>query len=42
MAVAVPLFRHMAGDGWRFAELPTWHWSMLSRPAELTEILLSG
>jgi pimeloyl-ACP methyl ester carboxylesterase len=34
-----PLMRHMAGDRWRFAELPTWHWAMLSRPAELAEIL---
>jgi pimeloyl-ACP methyl ester carboxylesterase len=39
MAGTAPLFRHMAGDGWRFAELPTWHWPMLSRPDDLTEIL---
>lgn len=39
MAATVPLCRHMAGDGWRFEELPTWHWSMLSRPTELAEIL---
>jgi hypothetical protein len=24
---------------WRYQELPTWHWPMLSRPAELAEIL---
>ena len=39
MAGTAPLFRHMAGDGWEFAELPTWHWPMLSRPAELAGIL---
>jgi pimeloyl-ACP methyl ester carboxylesterase len=39
MAATAPLFRHMAGDGWRFAELPTWHWPMLSRPADLAAIL---
>jgi hypothetical protein len=42
MAAAAPLFEHMAGDGWRFAELPTWHWPMLSRPVELAEILRDG
>ena len=41
MAATAPLFQHMAGDRWRFAELPTWHWPMLSRPAELAEILAS-
>ncbi|BCJ40165.1 hypothetical protein GCM10010168_30230 [Actinoplanes ianthinogenes] len=39
MAATVPLCRHLAGDAWRFAELPTWHWPMLSRPAELARIL---
>jgi hypothetical protein len=39
MAGAAPMFRHMAGEAWRFAELPTWHWPMLSRPAELADIL---
>lgn len=39
MAASAPLFRHMAGDGWTFAELPTWHWPMLSRPNELVDIL---
>lgn len=39
MAATVPLCRHMAGDTWRFEELPTWHWPMLSRPAELAAIL---
>jgi pimeloyl-ACP methyl ester carboxylesterase len=39
MAAAMPLCRHMAGDSWRYEELPTWHWPMLSRPAELAQIL---
>lgn len=39
MAGTAAVFRHMAGEGWRFAELPTWHWPMLSRPAELVAIL---
>jgi pimeloyl-ACP methyl ester carboxylesterase len=39
MAANVAVARHMAGDGWRYQELPTWHWPMLSRPAELAEIL---
>ena len=39
LAATVPLCRHMAGDGWHFEELPTWHWPMFSRPAELAAIL---
>ncbi|MGC9666057.1 alpha/beta fold hydrolase [Planosporangium sp. 12N6] len=39
MAATLPLYRHMAGDGWRYEELPTWHWPMLSRPIELAAIL---
>lgn len=39
MAAADPVFRHMAGERWRFVELPTWHWPMLSRPLDLAEIL---
>jgi pimeloyl-ACP methyl ester carboxylesterase len=39
MAANNPLCRHMAGDSWRYEELPTWHWPMLSRPAELSQIL---
>jgi pimeloyl-ACP methyl ester carboxylesterase len=35
----VPMFRHMAGEQWQFEELPTWHWPMFTRPAELAEIL---
>ena len=36
LAASEPMFRHMAGEGWRFVELPTWHWPMLSRPTGLT------
>ena len=39
MAAAMPIARHMAGDSWRYEELPTWHWPMLSRPVELAAIL---
>jgi pimeloyl-ACP methyl ester carboxylesterase len=39
MAASAPMLRHMAGDAWRFVELPTWHWPMLSRPADLADIL---
>jgi pimeloyl-ACP methyl ester carboxylesterase len=42
MAATVPLCRHMAGDGWRFEELPTWHWPMFSRPDDLAAILHSS
>jgi pimeloyl-ACP methyl ester carboxylesterase len=39
MAATLPLCRHMTGQTWRFEELPTWHWPMLSRPIELAAIL---
>jgi pimeloyl-ACP methyl ester carboxylesterase len=39
MAAAMPLARHMAGDLWRYEELPTWHWPMFSRPDDLASIL---
>jgi pimeloyl-ACP methyl ester carboxylesterase len=42
LAASAPLFRHMTGDHWRFEELPTWHWPMFSRPADLAEILHSS
>jgi pimeloyl-ACP methyl ester carboxylesterase len=35
-----PLFRGLAGPNWRFVELPTGHWAMFSRPADLAELLL--
>jgi pimeloyl-ACP methyl ester carboxylesterase len=34
-----PMFQHMAGDQWQYAELPTSHWPMFTRPAELAELL---
>jgi pimeloyl-ACP methyl ester carboxylesterase len=39
MATTMPIARHMSGDQWQHAELPTWHWPMLSRPSELAAIL---
>ena len=35
-----PLFRGLAGPEWRFAELATGHYPMLSRPEDLAELLL--
>jgi pimeloyl-ACP methyl ester carboxylesterase len=34
------LFRGLAGSEWRFTELPTGHYPMLSRPEDLAELLL--
>jgi len=34
------LFRGLAGPEWRFAELPTGHYPILSRPEDLAELLL--
>jgi len=39
MAQHVPLFAHMVDGDWTYVELPTWHWPMVSRPAELAEAL---
>jgi len=39
LAGTVPAFRHMDGDGWTYRDLPTWHWPMVSRPADLADIL---
>jgi len=35
-----PVFRELAGPGWRFVELPTGHWPMFSRPGDLADVLL--
>jgi pimeloyl-ACP methyl ester carboxylesterase len=35
-----PIFRELAGPNWRFVELPTGHWPMLSRPGDLAGLLL--
>lgn len=42
MAPHVPLFAHMIQGDWTYAELPTWHWPMVSRPVELAEVLDSA
>ena len=39
MAATVPAFQHMDGDPWTYRELPTWHWPMFTRPAELADLL---
>ena len=39
LAASVPLMRHMDGDRWRYVELPSWHWPMFTRPAELADAL---
>jgi len=35
-----PSFREMVGPNWRFAELPTGHYPMFSRPDDLAAVLL--
>jgi pimeloyl-ACP methyl ester carboxylesterase len=35
-----PVFRGLAGPTWQFAELPTGHWPMFSRPDDLAKLLL--
>ncbi|MBD7919005.1 alpha/beta hydrolase [Cellulomonas sp. Sa3CUA2] len=39
MAQQVPLFADMVDGDWTYVELPTWHWPMVSRPAELAKVL---
>lgn len=39
MAGVAPAFAHMDGPQWEYVELPTWHWPMVSRPAELAHVL---
>ncbi|WP_127481349.1 alpha/beta fold hydrolase [Nocardioides pantholopis] len=39
MAPHAPVFAHMIDGDWTYLELPTWHWPMVSRPAELAEAL---
>ena len=41
MAPHAPVFAHMVDGDWTYVELPTWHWPMTSRPAELAEVLAS-
>src|SRR5699024_5660525 len=40
MAPHAPAFAHMVDGDWTYIELPTWHWPMISRAAELAEALL--
>lgn len=39
MASSVPVFAPMVEGDWTYVELPTWHWPMVSRPAELATVL---
>lgn len=39
MAPHAPMFAHMIDGDWTYVELPTWHWPMMSRPAELAKVL---
>ena len=41
MAPHAPVFAHMVDGDWTYVELPTWHWPMMSRPAELANVLAS-
>ncbi|GAA3152590.1 hypothetical protein GCM10010466_49470 [Planomonospora alba] len=39
IAAGHPFFAALAGPEWSFAELPTGHWPMFSRPADLADLL---
>ena len=39
MAPHAPVFAHMVDGDWTYAELPTWHWPMVSRPTDLAALL---
>ena len=39
IAAGHPWFRELAGPEWSFRELPTGHWPMFSRPADLATLL---
>ena len=41
MAPHTPAFARMVDGDWTYVELPTWHWPMMSRPAELAKVLES-
>ncbi|MCV2393643.1 alpha/beta hydrolase [Actinotalea sp. M2MS4P-6] len=41
MAPHAPAFTHLVDGDWTYVELPTWHWPMVSRPAQLAEVLES-
>ena len=42
LAPHAPVFAHMVDGDWTYVELPTWHWPMVSRPAELADALESA
>ncbi|AEI13463.1 alpha/beta hydrolase fold protein [Cellulomonas gilvus ATCC 13127] len=42
MAPHAPTFAHMVDGDWTYVELPTWHWPMVSRPADLAEVLAAA
>lgn len=42
LAPHAPVFAHMVDGDWTYVELPTWHWPMVSRPAELADVLASA
>ncbi|WP_324651119.1 alpha/beta hydrolase [Georgenia sp. H159] len=39
MAPHAPVFAHMVDGDWTYVELPTWHWPMVNRPADLANVL---
>lgn len=39
LAPHAPVFALMVDGDWSYVELPTWHWPMVSRPAELADVL---
>lgn len=41
MAPHTPGFARMVNGDWTYTELPTWHWPMVSRPADLAKVLES-
>lgn len=42
MAPHAPAFAHMVDGDWTYVELPTWHWPMVSRPADLADALVAA
>ncbi len=42
LAPLSPVFAHMLDGDWTYEELPTWHWPMVSRPADLAGVLDSA
>ena len=40
IAAGVPAFQALGKPGWRFYEIPTGHWPMLSAPNQLADALL--